>query len=53
MIDHFIEVEVSSQRTPKERKIEQLMAELKSGDSVIVSELLLNPRNLTGESGLI
>ncbi len=39
MVDHFIEVEVSSQRTPKERKIEQLMAELKSGDSVIVSEL--------------
>jgi len=39
MVDHFIEVEVSSQRTPKERKIEQLMAELESGDSVIVSEL--------------
>jgi len=39
MVDHFIEVEVSSQKTPKERKIEQLMAELESGDSVIVSEL--------------
>jgi DNA invertase Pin-like site-specific DNA recombinase len=38
-IDDFIEVTVSSRRSPKERKIDQLLEQLDTGDTLIVSEL--------------
>lgn len=38
-VDHFIEVEVSSQKSTAERKIDELMNDLTSGDYLIVSEL--------------
>lgn len=38
-IDSFIEVEASSRRPEKNRKIDLLLSELKSGDLLIVSEL--------------
>jgi DNA invertase Pin-like site-specific DNA recombinase len=38
-ISEFIELTVSSRRSPKERQIDRLMAQLESGDSLVVSEL--------------
>lgn len=38
-IDEFISIEMSSRRTPKERRIEELMEKLREGDTLIISEL--------------
>ena len=38
-VDDFLEIEVSSRRTLKERRIEELLSRLHSGDTLIVSEL--------------
>ncbi len=38
-IDDYIEAEVSSRRSQKERRIEELLSRLTSGDTLIVSEL--------------
>ena len=38
-ISEFMELSVSSQRAPKERQIDLLMAQLESGDTLVVSEL--------------
>jgi DNA invertase Pin-like site-specific DNA recombinase len=38
-VDDFLEVEISSRRTLKERRIEELISRLEKGDSLIVSEL--------------
>lgn len=38
-IDGFIEIEMSSRKTPKQRRIEELMSSLNKGDLLIVSEL--------------
>jgi DNA invertase Pin-like site-specific DNA recombinase len=38
-IDDFLEIEISSRRTLKERRIEELLSQLHSGDTLIVSEL--------------
>ena len=38
-INDFIEIEISSRRTTKQRRIEELMDRLKSGDALVVSEL--------------
>jgi DNA invertase Pin-like site-specific DNA recombinase len=46
LIDEFIEVEISSQKTPKERKIEILTNKLEKGDVLIVAELSRIGRNM-------
>ena len=38
-ISEFIELSVSSRRSPKERQIDRLMAQLEPGDTLVVSEL--------------
>jgi len=38
-IDNFIEIEVSSRKSTKERKIDELLENLKEGDTLIVSEI--------------
>jgi len=38
-VDDFIEVEISSRKDKKQRRIEELMEKLESGDTLIVSEL--------------
>jgi DNA invertase Pin-like site-specific DNA recombinase len=45
-IDDFIEVEISSRRSKKERRIDFLSDSLKEGDSLIVSELSRLGRSL-------
>lgn len=46
MIDRFIEAEVSSRKTPQERRIVELSELLKSGDHLIVAELSRLGRNM-------
>ena len=46
MIDQFIEAEVSSRKTPQERRIVELSGLLKSGDHLIVAELSRLGRNM-------
>ena len=38
-IENWIEIKASTRRTPAERKIDELMANLRSGDTLIVAEL--------------
>jgi DNA invertase Pin-like site-specific DNA recombinase len=38
-ISEFMELSVSSRQAPKERQIDLLMAQLESGDTLVVSEL--------------
>ena len=38
-VDEWYKLEMSSHRTPKQRRIEELLEALKSGDTLIVSEL--------------
>jgi len=38
-VDDFIEIEVSSRKTPKQRRIDELLSRLSAGDLLIVSEL--------------
>ena len=38
-VDDFIEIEVSSRRTTKQRRIDELLSRLNNGDLLIVSEL--------------
>ena len=46
IIDRFIEAEVSSRKTPQERRIVELSDLLKSGDHLIVAELSRLGRNM-------
>jgi DNA invertase Pin-like site-specific DNA recombinase len=46
IIDQFIEAEVSSRKTPKERRIEELLDLLQSGDHLLVAELSRLGRNM-------
>lgn len=46
IIDQFIEAEVSSRKTPKERRIEELVELLNSGDHLLVAELSRLGRNM-------
>jgi DNA invertase Pin-like site-specific DNA recombinase len=39
IVDEFIELEVSSQKTFKQRKLDELLSKVKNGDIVVVSEL--------------
>lgn len=38
-VDEFIEITISSRQTSKERRIDELVSKLQSGDTLIVSEL--------------
>lgn len=46
IIDEFIEAEVSSRKSPKERRIEELGALLNTGDHLMVAELSRLGRNM-------
>lgn len=39
VVDHFIEMTVSARKSPKARKIDQLLSQLSCGDTLVVSEL--------------
>lgn len=45
-INDFIEIQISSKKSDKERKIDELLKELKQGDTLIVSELSRLGRSL-------
>ncbi len=46
LIDEFIEVEISSRKTPTERRIDELFSKLETGDRLIVAELSRLGRNM-------
>ena len=46
IIDQFVEAEVSSRKTPKERRIEELESLLNTGDHLLVAELSRLGRNM-------
>jgi DNA invertase Pin-like site-specific DNA recombinase len=46
LINEFINVEVSSRKNTKERRIDELLAKLQKGDTLIVAELSRLGRNL-------
>ena len=46
IIDEFIEAEVSSRKTPQERKIDLLLSKLEDGDQLLVAELSRLGRNM-------
>ncbi|MBX3083934.1 MAG: recombinase family protein [Anaerolineae bacterium] len=46
LIDEFIAVEMSSRKTPTERRIDELFTKLQTGDRVIVAELSRLGRNM-------
>lgn len=46
IIDQFIEAEVSSRKTPKERRIDELLDLLSAGDHLLVAELSRLGRNM-------
>lgn len=52
-IDEFVEVEMSSRRTEKERKIIELKERLKSDDTLIVAELSRLGRNMLDVMNLV
>ena len=45
-IDEFIQIEISSRRNAKERRIDELMARLSTGDMLVVAELSRLGRNM-------
>lgn len=45
-VDDFISVQISSKRSPKDRKIDQIWEKLKSGDFLIITELSRLGRSL-------
>jgi DNA invertase Pin-like site-specific DNA recombinase len=46
IIDEFIELEISSRKNQKERRIDELLARLTKGDTLIVAELSRLGRNM-------
>jgi len=46
VIDEFIEIKISSRKSPQERRINELLSKIKLGDRVIVSELSRLGRSL-------
>jgi DNA invertase Pin-like site-specific DNA recombinase len=52
-VDEFISIEISSSRTAKERRIEELMGKLRAGDTLIVSELSRIGRSIPEVIGLV
>lgn len=53
IIDSFVEAEVSSQKTPKERRIEELLHLLTTGDHLLVAEISRLGRNMLETLGII
>jgi DNA invertase Pin-like site-specific DNA recombinase len=45
-IDHFISVEMSSRKSTRERRIDELLSELAAGDTLVVAELSRLGRNM-------
>ena len=52
-VDDFLEIEISSRRTLKERRIEELISTLDKGDTLIVSELSRLGRSTAEVIGLV
>ena len=52
-VDEFISIEISSRKTAKERRIEELMEKLTAGDTLIVSELSRIGRSIAEVIGLV
>jgi len=52
-VDEFISIEISSRKTAKERRIEELMEKLCPGDMLIVSELSRIGRSIPEVIGLV
>ena len=52
-IDEFIEIEISSRKNQRERRITELIEKLKSGDRLIVAELSRLGRNMLETLNLI
>lgn len=46
LIDEFIDVEISSRKNTKERRIDELLSKLAAGDTLIVAELSRLGRNM-------
>lgn len=53
VIDQFIEVEVSSRKTPQERRITELLSILESDDHLLVAELSRLGRNMLETMNII
>lgn len=53
VIDQFIEVEVSSRKTPGERRIDELLTLLNEGDYLLVAELSRLGRNMVETLNII
>jgi len=52
-VDEFIEIAISSRKTPKQRRIDELMAKIQTADSLMVSELSRLGRSTAEVIGLI
>lgn len=53
LIDEFIEIEISSRKNTKERRIDELLSKLREGDTLIVTELSRLGRNMLGTLNII
>src|SRR5690348_6325563 len=53
MIDEFMELEISSRKNQKERRIDELLTRLTKGDSLIVAELSRLGRNMLETMNII
>jgi DNA invertase Pin-like site-specific DNA recombinase len=53
IIDEFIEIEISSRKNQKERRIDELLARLTKGDTLIVAELSRLGRNMLETMNII
>ncbi|OCR84526.1 recombinase family protein, partial [Campylobacter fetus] len=53
LVDHFVEVEVSSRKSEEERKIKLLQEKLNDGDTLITVELSRLGRDMIGVTNLV
>ena len=53
LVDEFIQAEVSSQKSTKERRIDELLAKLEGGDVLLVAELSRLGRNMLQTLNLV
>ena len=52
-VDEFVEIAISAQKTPKQRRIDELMAKIQTADIRVVSELSRLGRSTAEVIGLI
>ena len=52
-VDEFVEITISSRKTPKQRRIEELVTKLETADTLIISELSRVGRSTAEVIGLI